>query len=446
MLISPPLAPKPLACTVDPLCALIVPAFKLTSPPVTPADPAFANTRAEEERTIACEASIAIVPALVATVEGAGEDGATTNTADGLLATGAFATTFTLGANTPEASITVVIPADALIFAAAIALTNVWFVATEIFTVALGMGVEALPCTTAGLKLGAFAAEAPGAAIGTSAAGIKFKFGMVGVGIFLADFASFELLPEAVVEFEELPVVLLLLDPEPEFVVPPCPDELPPEPLPPVPPVPPIATVVVTVPLGSAPGASVETTPSTDTVFALMYVWLEFVELLELKLTVDALSVKALAVTLPLFVIESVASKVNVVFEPAPEIDVPSGTVRFPDTATVTFAPLSVDEIALAIPASKIKSVGSNIQLPGRPKGADTSTTVDPSIFSVLTELVSIEPPLPPSRPPLASRVPPTVVWWLDQTLMTPPFPRSVEEASTSAPAATVTVFAKFCA
>ncbi len=137
-------------------------------------------------------------------------------------------------------------------------------------------GIAPARVVTLGLKVAAFAAEAPGAAIGTSADGIKLRFGMIGGCVFFVDLASVELFPAVVLVLEDVLVVLLLLDPEPElpdpdpeFVVPPDPEDVPPEP---VPTPPPRVTVVATVPFGNAPGASVETAPSTETVFALMYV------------------------------------------------------------------------------------------------------------------------------------------------------------------------------
>ncbi len=70
-----------------------------------------------------------MLPADEDTADEVDAGGATTNTADGLAVTvGALVAKLTVeaavGANTPEASMTVVIPAAALIFAAAIAVTK----------------------------------------------------------------------------------------------------------------------------------------------------------------------------------------------------------------------------------------------------------------------------------------------------------------------------------
>jgi hypothetical protein len=51
-------------------------------------------------------------------------------------------------------------------------------------------------------------------------------------------------------------------------------------------------------------------------------------------------------------------------------------------------------------------------------------------------------PPLPDMAPPLAFKVPATVVLLFDQTSMDPPLPLRVAEASTKAPSAMLTSFA----
>ena len=51
-------------------------------------------------------------------------------------------------------------------------------------------------------------------------------------------------------------------------------------------------------------------------------------------------------------------------------------------------------------------------------------------------------PPLPDMAPPLALKVPATVVLLFDQTSMDPPLPLRVAEASTNAPSAMLTSFA----
>ena len=91
------------------------------------------------------------------------------------------------------------------------------------------------------------------------------------------------------------------------------------------------------------------------------------VELPSVRLTEFALSVNPPALKLPLLVIVLVANKVKAVFETVPTIETPEPIVKLPDTATVTLAVLNVVEIALATPASRIKSLGSSIQLPARP-------------------------------------------------------------------------------
>ena len=129
------------------------------------------------------------------------------------------------------------------------------------------------------------------------------------------------------------------------------------------------------------------------------------------KLTEAELMFNADVDTFPLFVIVSVASKVKVVpDEEELEIDTPSAMVRLPDTATVTLALPSAEEMALAKPASTTRFSGSSIQLPARPAGAATLTIAVCIIDSVPTELVSTEPPLPPKRPPVAISEPATVV------------------------------------
>lgn len=82
------------------------------------------------------------------------------------------------------------------------------------------------------------------------------------------------------------------------------------------------------------------------------------------SVTVFELSVSAFVLTLPLFVIESVASSVSVLLLVVFERLTPVLIVRLPDTATVTFALSSANEIALAISASSTKSLGSNIHRP----------------------------------------------------------------------------------
>lgn len=133
------------------------------------------------------------------------------------------------------------------------------------------------------------------------------------------------------------------------------------------------------------------------------------VELPAAKLTELALSVTAPALTLPLLVIVLVANNVKV-FELELAIETPEPIDKLPDTATVTLAVVKDEEIALATPASKIKSLGSSNQLPILPRGADTVTTADFRTLSVRTELVSTKPPLPPKRPPVAMNVPATFV------------------------------------
>ena len=51
-------------------------------------------------------------------------------------------------------------------------------------------------------------------------------------------------------------------------------------------------------------------------------------------------------------------------------------------------------------------------------------------------------PPLPDMAPPLALKVPATVVLLFDQTSMVPPLPFRVAEASTNAPSAMLISFA----
>jgi hypothetical protein len=158
------------------------------------------------------------------------------------------------------------------------------------------------------------------------------------------------------------------------------------------------------------------------------------------KLTEAELMFNAAVATLPLFVIVSFANKVKVV--PAEEelaIDTPAAMVKLPVTATVTLALPSAEEIALAKPASTTRFSGSSIQLPARPAGAATLTVAVCKIDSTPTALVSTEPPLPPKRPPVAINVPATVVWRVDQILISPPLPRSVDDTSTIAPTCTMT-------
>ena len=129
------------------------------------------------------------------------------------------------------------------------------------------------------------------------------------------------------------------------------------------------------------------------------------------KLTEAELIFRAAVDTLPLFVIESVASKVSVVpDEEELAIDTPAAMVRLPETATVTLALPSAEEMALAKPASTTRLSGSSIQLPARPARAATLTIAVCKIDSLPVELVSTEPPLPPKRPPVAISEPATVV------------------------------------
>jgi hypothetical protein len=115
--------------------------------------------------------------------------------------------------------------------------------------------------------------------------------------------------------------------------------------------------------------------------------------------------------TLPLFVIVSFASKVNLVPEEnALAIDTPLAIVRLPDTATFTFARSSVDDMTLAKSAFTTRLLEPIVQMPECPANAPTLTIAVCKIESAPAELVSTEPPLPPKRPPVASNVPATVV------------------------------------
>ena len=161
------------------------------------------------------------------------------------------------------------------------------------------------------------------------------------------------------------------------------------------------------------------------------------------KVTLVELKFNPLVLTVPLLVIVSAANSVSVVPTELAAIVASALIVKLPDTAIVTFALDKALVITVAVAASITISSGSSSQLPFLPIGAATFTVVLPRIFRVPTELVSIDPPLPPFTPPVALSVPAIVVCKLDQTLISPPLPLFVDEASTTAPACTVTVLAK---
>lgn len=148
----------------------------------------------------------------------------------------------------------------------------------------------------------------------------------------------------------------------------------------------------------------------------------------------------------PLLVIEPDALRVSVELVAALSTltAAPEATVKSPSTATVTFALVKADDNAVAIEESMVSPSGSSNQLPFLPAGADALTVVVGATTSLRRELVSTVPPLPPSAPPVALKLPATLVCSLDQTLISPPLPLWVDDTSTVAPTATVTVFAKF--
>ena len=149
--------------------------------------------------------------------------------------------------------------------------------------------------------------------------------------------------------------------------------------------VPPAATVETEPPM------LVETVPLTNTDWALMVTRLDAVVLPEARFTSAELTVSVLAEILPLLVSVPVALRVSVVDElPGATIAAPAATVRLPVTATVTFALASAFEIAVAVSALKVISVGSSIQNPTRPAGAATLIKADAATFNAATELVSM--------------------------------------------------------
>jgi len=136
------------------------------------------------------------------------------------------------------------------------------------------------------------------------------------------------------------------------------------------------------------------------------------------KVTLVELKFNPLVLTVPLLVIVSAANSVSVVPTELAAIVASALIVKLPDTAIVTFAFAKALVITVAVAASITISSGSSSQLPLIPIGADTLTVVLPKIFRVPTELVSIDPPLPPLTPPVAFSVPAIVVCRLDQTLI----------------------------
>ena len=89
---------------------------------------------------------------------------------------------------------------------------------------------------------------------------------------------------------------------------------------------------------------------------------------------------------------------------PAPEVQVPVGLC-----VALVAAPLTV------------KLYGSSSQLPAAPFGAEALMVI-PVTSSTWPE-VSTLPPLPPSRPPLASSLPQTTVVPSDHAVIVPPLP-----------------------
>ena len=194
----------------------------------------------------------------------------------------------------------------------------------------------------------------------------------------------------------------------------------------------------------------VETLPPTLIVCAVAVTSLAIVELPEAKLTVTALMTSAPfwpRLIVPLLATVPVAFKVRVVPAVLVVENIASVSIlRSPLTSIVTLAVCNTDETTAAVDAVITISSGSSNQLPLLPALAVTSTTADFRISRLLEELVSTKPPSPPSRPPRAFKIPDTTVFSLDQILISPPFPFSVDETSTRAPSATVTVLARFSA
>ena len=113
-----------------------------------------------------------------------------------------------------------------------------------------------------------------------------------------------------------------------------------------------------------------------------------------------------------------------------------------PFTAIVTLLFDSAAEIIFAALESIIKSIGSKNQRPDFPLEAPASTANVLPTTTLPLELVSINPPLPPSRPPTAFSTPSTAVFTSDQIRIFPAFPWPSAETFTSALASTVTVLA----
>ena len=193
-----------------------------------------------------------------------------------------------------------------------------------------------------------------------------------------------------------------------------------------------------------------ETVPSTVTAWAVAVISLAEVMLPSDKIKDAEFVTKlpsSLVMMLPLLVIAPVALSVKVVAAPLlGAITASAAKVKSPFTSIVTFETAKAAEIASAVEAPITMSSGSSNQVPMRPRAAVTSTMVVRRISSTNVALVSIKPPLPPALPPWALKVPATVVFRLDQMLISPPLPLWVDEASTTACSATVTVLAKFSA
>ena len=113
-----------------------------------------------------------------------------------------------------------------------------------------------------------------------------------------------------------------------------------------------------------------------------------------------------------------------------------------PFTAMLTLLFASASEMTFAADASMIRSIGSKNHKPDLPFAALVSTTNFGARFTAPLELVSTNPPLPPSTPPIALSVPATVVLTCDQMAIEPALPFCVAETSITAPCFTVTVFA----
>jgi len=94
-------------------------------------------------------------------------------------------------------------------------------------------------------------------------------------------------------------------------------------------------------------------------------------------------------------------------------------------TAIVTLLLARIWESRFAVDASIAKSTGSRSQVPALPV-ALLALVLICAVGARLTcplELVSINPPLPVSAPPMDLRMPATVVCTWDQMAMAPPLP-----------------------